>query len=256
MRTHRFLLKTFSACFVSALSNLPGLAMAQQQPIEQPQIIPQFSHQEILTEPLKAQIIEMANQRALNSVPKNSKIEIKLGSVDSRFKLSPCEKVEPYFPPATPSWGRMRMGLKCVEGEKKWNINIPLTVEVTTKAIAASSQLAVGTVLEKSHLKEVEVNLSKFNTPPILDPNAVIGRILARPQKEDSALHMFDIKMKTFFAAGDVVKIVTNYNNLQVTVSGIAVTAGVEGQPVRVKTDSGKLLQGKATGPGTVEVNI
>lgn len=216
----------------------------------------QSSNADILTEKMIDDISQMAKERTAKLVPPNSKIDVKVGTLDSRFKLTSCQKMEPYFLPASPNWGRMRIGIKCLEGEKKWNVSVPLTVDVTTNVLATTSQLPVGTVIDSSHLKEQEANLSTFSVPPMIKKEDAIGRTLARPLAADTVLHIHDFKMKQFYAAGDTVKVVATVNNLQVTISGVAITPGVEGQVARVKTDTGKVLQGKPIGDRLVEVNF
>jgi flagella basal body P-ring formation protein FlgA len=40
--------------------------------------------------------------------------EVEVGSLDSRLRLAPCEKVEAFMPPGSRLWGRSRIGLRCV----------------------------------------------------------------------------------------------------------------------------------------------
>jgi len=42
------------------------------------------------------------------------RMEVTVGALDSRLKLAPCAKVEPYLPPGTRLWGKTRLGLRCM----------------------------------------------------------------------------------------------------------------------------------------------
>jgi flagella basal body P-ring formation protein FlgA len=45
--------------------------------------------------------------------------EIELGELDSRLRLAPCAKVEPFLPPGARLWGKTRLGLRCTEGPSR-----------------------------------------------------------------------------------------------------------------------------------------
>src|SRR3989344_4914921 len=48
------------------------------------------------------------------------RMEVSVASLDSRLRLAPCARVEPYLPVGARLWGRTRLGLRCVEGQTAW----------------------------------------------------------------------------------------------------------------------------------------
>ena len=76
--------------------------------------------------------------------------EIELGELDSRLRLAPCAKVEPFLPPGARLWGKTRLGLRCVQGTSRWTVFLPLTVKAFGPAWVVRGDIASGTVLTES----------------------------------------------------------------------------------------------------------
>ena len=62
--------------------------------------------------------------QALAQMPTDAaplRMQVSVGQLDARLRLTPCARVEPYLPPGARLWGRTRLGLRCLEGETRWN---------------------------------------------------------------------------------------------------------------------------------------
>ncbi len=184
------------------------------------------------------------------------RVEVQVGHLDPRLRLAPCQKIEPYLPPGTPLWGASRVGLKCVQGPKAWNVSLPVTVHVWGRATVVQANVAAGTVLEAGMLAEAEVDLAGAPGAAVPHPDAVVGRTLARPLAAGAALRQTDLKARQFFAAGETVRVVALGTGWQVVTEAQAVSAGVEGQVVRVRTESGRLLAARPVAEHQVELTL
>lgn len=182
------------------------------------------------------------------------RVEVQVGKLDPRLRLAPCQKIEPYLPPGAPLWGATRVGLKCVQGPKAWNVSLPVTVHVWGRSTVATANLAAGTTLEADMLAVAEVDLAGASGAAVPKPELAVGRILSRPLAAGGALRQTDLKARQWFAAGETVRVVAGGPGWQVVSEAQAVSAGVEGQVVRVRTESGKLLTARPTGERQVEV--
>ena len=60
--------------------------------------------------------------------------------------------------------------------------------------------------------------------------------------------------MRQWFAAGDTVRIVAAGAGFALSAEGEALTHGIEGQPARVRTESGRVVTGLPAGERRVEV--
>ena len=67
---------------------------------------------------------------------------------------------------------------------------------------------------------------------------------------------MRGLRRRRWFAAGDTVRLVAQGRGFSVSGEAQALGPGLEGQVVRVRTDSGRVLSGLAVGHNRVEVQL
>ena len=184
------------------------------------------------------------------------RVEVKVGKLDPRLKLAPCLHRDTDLPPGLPIWGSTRMGLRCTQGAKLWNVSIPITVSVYAQATIVRSALAAGTVIDASQLAQAEVDIAAAPGAAISDPMLAAGRTLGRSVAAGATLRQSDLKARQFFAAGETVRVTALGPGWQVVTEGQAIGAGIEGQMVRVRTESGRLLNARPTGDRQVELTL
>ncbi len=182
--------------------------------------------------------------------------EVRVGRLDARLKLAPCADVRPYLPTGTRLWGAARIGLRCHDPQVRWNVYLPLTVEVFGPALVAARALPAGHALQEGDLASREVLLSASAATPLARADAAAGRTLARALGAGDALHAHDLKSRTWFAAGDTVRVVSSGSGWRIAGEGLALGPGLEGQPVRVRTESGRVVAGIAVAEREVEVPL
>ncbi len=201
-------------------------------------------------------IAQMARQAAQSAGLPGARIEVELGELDPRLNLAPCQKVEPYLPAGVPALGRTRVGLRCVVGSKLWRVTLPVTVQVWSQALVTTEALAAGTVLAPQHLMPAEVDLTAAPGAAITVEADAIGRSLSRSLAPGSALRATDLKARQWFAAGETVRVSAAGPGWQVMVEGQAMNPGIEGQPVRVRTEGGRMITGRPVADRRVEMQL
>ena len=210
------------------------------------------------TEPVTAQLSTLARelvQQAANSAHGGKlRVQVQVGQADPRLRLAPCRRVEPFLPPGYRPIGRTRVGLRCVEGAVAWSITLPVQVSVFAPAVVATEPLAMGTRLRADHLTMAEADWGASSERAFDDVSALLGRELARPLTAGAALRANDLKQKQWFAAGETVQVTARGNGFAIATDAEALTPGLEGQPVRVRTASGRILSGRAVADRQVEV--
>jgi flagella basal body P-ring formation protein FlgA len=186
----------------------------------------------------------------------DARVEVTVGQLDPRLKLAPCRRVEAYLPPGQRAWGRTRVGLRCAEGEKAWNVSLPLTVKVFAPALVVTQALGAGTELQAAHLLTADVEWTAADSPVVAVPALATGRALARPLAAGAPLREADLKKRQWFAAGEPVRLVARGPGFAVSGDGMALGHGWDGQTVRVRTEAGRTVTGVATAKGRVEVAL
>jgi flagella basal body P-ring formation protein FlgA len=178
------------------------------------------------------------------------------GPLDPRLRLAACGKVETYLPAGSRAWGRTRVGLRCVDGAADWNVYLPVTVRVMAPALVLREPLPAGTELTENHLVEQEVDWADRAEPPLTDLSALLGQRLARPLPEGHAPRAGDLRRREWFAAGERVRVTAVGQGFTVSTEGRALQRGVDGQTVRVRTEAGRVISGKAVGERLVELEL
>ena len=183
------------------------------------------------------------------------RIDIEVGQPDARLHLAQCAKAEPYVPAGIRLGGATRIGLKCVQGPTAWNITVPVVIRIFGRGLVALSNIPAGGTLKSQDLAIGDVDLVADTSAALNEPQAVEGRTLARPLNVGHSLRLSHLKPRQWFAPGDTVKLVSSGSGFQIASQGQALTPGIDGQPVRVRTEAGKILSGTAVGDRLVALD-
>ncbi len=209
----------------------------------------------VLDDALTQRVNALASAASQQAAP-GLRVEVRVGQLDPRLKLAPCAAVQPYLPVGMKLWGNARIGLRCADAGVRWNVFLPITVDVFGSGLVATAALPAGAVLAAGDLKPATVNLSASPSAALAATHSAVGRTLARPLSPGDALRDADLRARQWFAAGDSVRIVAGGSGWRIHGEGQALNPGLEGQTVRVRTESGRIVSGLATGERLVEVPL
>lgn len=183
--------------------------------------------------------------------------EVTMGRIDARLRLAPCNQIQTYLPGGSRLWGKTRVGLRCVKGATLWSVYVPVTVNVFGPALVSTAALPAGHVLAAGDFRQAEVNLSEdMANPAVVDASVLLGRTLAKPIGPGQSLRPDSLKSRQWFAAGDRVQIRVAGSGFAIASAGEAVTAGLEGQPARVRTETGRVLSGMPVAERQLEITL
>lgn len=182
------------------------------------------------------------------------RMEVSVGSLDSRLKLAPCGQVEPYLPPNTRLWGRSRLGLRCVDGVTRWSVFLPVTVKAFGPAWVLRGPVAQGAVLTADDAEQSEVDWAEDRSPVLADPALWVGQIATRSAMPGQAIRQSMVRAPLAFQAGTQVRVVAQGSGFSISSDGQALTVGVIGQTARVRMENGRILTGTVLDARTVEL--
>lgn len=187
-------------------------------------------------------------------LPAGARVEVVPGTLDPRLRLAPCRRIEPYLPAGSRAWGRTRVGLRCVDGPVRWNVYLPLTVHVWAPALVSTTALPAGHVLSAADLRSAEVDLAERPARAYRTPAELIGRSLAVALPAGATLRSDLLRLRQWFQAGDRVTVVAQGRGYSVSGEAQALGNGIEGQNVRLRTDSGRILTARPVAERRVEL--
>lgn len=244
-------LAAWLAVTAAAQAQTLSQAPAQPQTAVPPSPQAQAAVAPLLTEQIQ-QFVDSASRSAMSA----GRVEVTVGQLDPRLKLAACERVEPYLPNGTRLWGKAHIGLRCVQGPTPWNVYLPITVKVYGRALVATANLAAGSALGAADMAEGEVDLPG-EPGMVFAPEraqALVGRTLLRPLTAGQGLRSSQLKIRQWFAAGDIVRITAVGAGFSAQGSGEALNAGVEGQTARIRTEGGRIVTATPVGDREVEL--
>ena len=203
-----------------------------------------------------ARALALAAEAAAALAPPEARVQVEAGSLDPRLSLAPCVRAEAYLPVGMPPWGRTRVGLRCLEGKVRWNVSMPVAVQVMAPGLVALATLPAGSLIKGSQLRRIEVDWGASPLPPLDQPELAAGRTLARGVAVGQTLHAADLAPRQWFATGDMVRIVAAGAGFSIVSEGQALGPGLEGKTARIQTEGGRVLVGRPISERCVELSL
>ncbi|WP_200843975.1 flagellar basal body P-ring formation chaperone FlgA [Pantoea sp. 18069] len=183
------------------------------------------------------------------------RLQVQIGKLDARLQLAACAKVEPYLPAGSRLWGRTRLGLRCLQGPRAWNVFVPVTVQAFGPAWVLNNNVRQGDALTAGDASVAEVDWAEVDSPVVANQPDWLGLEAARHLQAGQALRQNMLRPPQLFALGAQVKVSVSGGGFAIISSGRAMAAGAEGANVRVRMDNGRLVSGVVNAQGVVEVN-
>ena len=196
----------------------------------------------------------VSNLRPSEVVP--LRLEVEVGQLNSRLKLAPCSKVEPYIPAGSQLWGKTRLGVRCLEGASRWTVFLPVTIKAFGPAWVVKGNVLPGTVLTEDDAMEAEVDWAQERSPILGTPAQWVGQVVSRSLTAGQALRQGMTRAAQVFPAGAQVRVVAQGAGFQITSAGQALSAGYVGQSARVKMDNGRVMSGIVLDDRTIRMAI
>lgn len=178
-----------------------------------------------------------------------------IGPVESAAGLAPCQRAEPFVPPNARPWGRTAIGVRCVQGAG-WSVLVPAQVAVWGRAVVAAAPLPAGAVISAQDLLEQEIELTREPQGVARDAAALVGKATTRHLAAGIAIRPDMTRSPLAVQAGDPVRLRIQGAGFAISAGGQALAAASAGQPVKVKSDLGKILNGVARDGRIVDVSL
>ncbi len=184
------------------------------------------------------------------------RVQVEVGAIDSRLRLAPCAHIEPYMPSGSKLGGSSRVGLRCTDGPTAWRISLPVQIQVLGRGLVALHAIQAGAMLNVQDAAMGDIDLVAEVSAPLLDAQALEGRIAARSVAAGQSIRQSHLKPRQWFAAGDTVRVLASGEGFAVAGQGQALTPGIEGQPAKVRTEAGRIVSGTAVAERQLSLDL
>lgn len=183
------------------------------------------------------------------------RLEVSIGSLPSGMQLAPCARIEPFLPAGARLWGRSHVGMRCMDGAS-WSVLVPVTVKIYGPALVAARPLAALQPMAPDDVRTAEVEWTREPQGVAIDTAQIDNRVLTRSLGIGQPIPLAALRAPLAVGQGDPVKVFGQGRGFTIQTDGIALAAAQEGQAVRVRTESGRILTGIARAGRTVDVQF
>ena len=136
-----------------------------------------------------------------------------------------------------------------------WKLYVPVRVRREADVVVLRGPVRAGMPIAADQLVVQRRDIGQATAPALTDPALVVGQTLARPLAAGSTLTSADVALGPPLRRGDPVVLLTRIGSVEVRVAGRALgPAGAGGVVSAENVESRRVVRGRVTAPGVVEV--
>lgn len=187
-------------------------------------------------------------------IPLDAQADVKAGTIDERLPLTRCEDALTISLPARMEIRRnTTVYLKC-EGEKSWDLYLPVRVSIQKPFVTVAVPVAKGDILSEPMLTLAYQDQTLIRGDYLTDPTALIGVRSKRELKPGQPIRLTQVCV---VCKGDQVTLSAENSSMQIKTMARALQDGSFGDMIRlVNTRSGRTVQGQVSAVGSVVVTF
>jgi flagellar basal body P-ring formation protein FlgA len=175
------------------------------------------------------------------------RLEVEVGTINRNLKLAPCDKAEPFVPNNARLWGKANIGLRCVAGAR-WTTFIPVRISAWGPALVARAMLPAGRIPQDDDFVVQEVDWAASRSTPIANRALLDNQELIRPVAAGRPLLAEYLRIAPAVRAGEPIPVILQGQGFSIGIEAVALSTAADGQQVRVRTGTGKVLSGTVDG--------
>ncbi|MFM5245331.1 MULTISPECIES: flagellar basal body P-ring formation chaperone FlgA [Aeromonas] len=187
-------------------------------------------------------------------IPLDAQADVKAGTIDERLPLTRCEDALTISLPARMEIRRnTTVYLKC-EGDKSWDLYLPVRVSIQKPYVTVTVPVAKGDILSEPMLTLAYQDQTLIRGDYLTDPTALIGVRSKRELKPGQPIRLTQVCV---VCKGDQVTLSAENSSMQIKTMARALQDGSFGDMIRlVNTRSGRTVQGQVSAVGSVVVTF
>ncbi len=187
-------------------------------------------------------------------IPLDAQADVKAGTIDERLPLTRCEDALTISLPARMEIRRnTTVYLKC-EGEKSWDLYLPVRVSIQKPYVTVTVPVAKGDILSEPMLTLAYQDQTLIRGDYLTDPTDLIGVRSKRELKPGQPIRLTQVCV---VCKGDQVTLSAENSSMQIKTMARALQDGSFGDMIRlVNTRSGRTVQGQVSAVGSVIVTF
>jgi len=167
------------------------------------------------------------------------RIAFDVARIDPNLRMPSCSKALSLKKNEPRLLGRVSIRVRC-DGNKPWQIYVPVTIKAFQKVVTATTPLAREQRLEAGLIELTEKEVSRLTQGYFSSVAAVTGKSLKRPVPMNGVIQPNMLIEAMVIKRGDEIMIIAKSGALSVRSAGIAISNGRVGQQIQVKNKASK----------------
>jgi flagella basal body P-ring formation protein FlgA len=180
-------------------------------------------------------------------------VKFHIDDIDPRLALSACTRLEAFLPDRSQLMGRVSVGVRC-NAPSRWKVYVPVQVSAILDVLVAAGRLPAGHVLQERDLSTLSMEVTEMTS--LTDAQQVIGKTLRYGIAAGQVLREQMLRPAYSVTQGQIVQLVAKGSGFSINSEGAALNNASEGQSVRVRVKSSRVIGGIAGSNGVVEVGL
>ncbi|MDZ4200599.1 MAG: flagellar basal body P-ring formation chaperone FlgA [Gallionella sp.] len=181
----------------------------------------------------------------------SGKVDFSIDPIDPRIALAECPKLIAFLPSGSQLLGRTMIGVRCAS-KGGWSIFVPVRVRISQELFVSARQLPRDHQIQEGDFSRQTIELTQ--AAGFTDPNQIIGKVLRYSITAGQVLRADMLRQPFQVTQGQLVQLRVQGNGYAISSEGTAMNNASEGQSVKVRVGSGRVISGTARDDGTVEV--
>ena len=151
---------------------------------------------------------------------------------------------------------RFHLSADTEDGRSESRFTVGATLDEWVEVPVASRPIVRGEVVRELDLRMARLNVRSLPRDAARDLDVIVGHEISRTIAEGEVFRKSKLAIPPVIEVGSQVTILYDSELLHLTVSGVALEAGIEGQAIRVRnTDSKRVVTATVVEAGLVKVN-
>lgn len=186
--------------------------------------------------------------------PQETTIDITIRPIDTRLRLATCDNNLTFERKNTPIQSKTSIRARC-HGKKPWSTFVMANISLKQSIVVVKHELPRHHILSSNDLTRVVKDIANLRRGYKTNINSLVGMQLKRNARANTVIYDFQLQLPDIIKKGDLVTVSTRRGSLVVSSPGIAMNNGHKGEKIKVENRrSSRVIQGRVTGPGSVEV--
>lgn len=158
------------------------------------------------------------------------------------------------WPPGVPMTGSTFVEVSCPD--KGWNVRYPVVIDENRMGVVTTRRLQAGETIGAGDIRLVELSNPALGHNVFSSVDEVVGKTVRSGLPPGTWVRNFMVQAPIIVRANQLVRVLAEDGNFQVSADGVATNNAAIGEAVSVRMPNGRVVRGTVRADGNVAVRF